>query len=459
MRKPNEFFFGSEIKFIKCLNNENLRINYNKIKDFLEFGYKILNKNNSTNYKDVLSVPSGCYLRVKNNKISKIRYWKINTDIRELSQLDYVKELKEKLFKSIEIRLRSDFPIAFFLSGGIDSNALAFIAKKYFGYNLKTYSIISSDPRYDESKMINYANKHLGSDHTSLSLDPKKTNFINNLKEQIKYHDSPVATINSLLSFMLYKKVKKDKFKVSISGIGSDEIFTGYYDHHLLFLNEIKKNKKFYQQSKKNWKKIVKPIVKNPYLRNSNLYIKNPSFRNHVYQYEKFKNIIFNRKVKHRFTEEKYSTSLMKNRMANEMFNEVVPVVLKEDDLNSMYNSIENRSPFLDSELFQSAFNMPASYYIKDGLAKWPLRKMISDYVPTKIRLNPRKTGFNASIKDILMLDSKGIKYLMKENEIFKIINKKEFEKFIINNKKFTGVENNFLFNFLSIKLFLENSE
>ena len=66
--------------------------------------------------------------------------------------------------------------------------------------------------------------------------------------------------------------------------------------------------------------------------------------------------------------------SLMKNRMANELFNEIVPVVLKEEDLNAMYHSIENRSPYLDSNLFKHAFNMPPAYYVKNGLAKMAVK-------------------------------------------------------------------------------------
>ena len=288
---------------------------------------------------------------------------------------------------------------------------------------------------------------------------PKNTNFISNLREQINYHDSPVATINSLLSFILYKKVKKDKFKVSISGIGSDEMFSGYYDHHLLYFNEIKNRKNLLKTSKNNWRETIKPFIRNPYLKKDNLYIKNPNFRKHIYQHENFKDNLFNLTKKNNFTDKKYSTSLMKNRLANEMFNEVVPVVLKEDDLNGMYNSIENRSPFLDKNLFESCFNMPSSYYIQNGLAKWPLRQIIKDYVPKKIRMNARKTGFNASIKDILDLNSKNIKYLISDNEIFKIVNKDNFQKILNNNKNFTGVENNFLFNFLSVRLFLEGSK
>jgi len=459
LKNLNEIFFGSEIKFIKYLYEKELNINYNKIENFIRYGYKTLNKDNTSNFKNLFSVPSGHYLKIKDEQIQKVRYWKVSYNLNNSDETSYIKILKDKLFKSIEIRLRSDFPIAFFLSGGIDSNALAFIAKKHFNYNLKTYSIIGKDKRYDESEMIKYANKSLNANHTNLTIDLKKNNFIESLRKQINYHDSPVATINSHLNFLLCQKVKKDGFKVSISGIGSDEIFSGYYDHHLLYLNEIKNDKKLYLKSRENWKSIVKPLIRNPFLKKDMLYIKKPNFRQHIFQHEKFKINMFNESKKYNFVESKYVKSLMKNRMINEMFNEIVPVVLKEDDMNSMYNSIENRSPFLDSKLFEAGINMPSSFYIKNGLAKWPLRQIIKDYVPDKIRMNKKKTGFNASIKDIFPFNKKNINFLLEDNDIFKIVNRDNFKKFISKNRNFTGVENNFFFNFLSIKLFLENAQ
>ena len=459
MRKQNEFYFGSEIKFIKCLYEKKLLLNYSKLENFLKFGYKYINKDNKTYYKDITSIPSGQYIKIFNGNIQKFKYWKLSFKINERNEIDYFENFKDKLFKAIEIRLRSDFPIAFFLSGGIDSNSLAFIAKRYFNYDLKTYSIISKDARYDESNLINFANKELRSDHTNIKLNLKKLNFINILKKQIKYHDSPVSTINSLLNFILYKEVKKDKFKVSINGVGSDEIFSGYYDHHLLYLNEIKKNRIIFKESIENWKKFILPLINNPVLRNANLYINNPKYRKHIFQYEKFKKTLFNKNLIFNFYEKKYCRSLMKNRMTNEMFHETVPVLLKEEDLNSMFHSIENRTPFLDSNLFQTGLNMPSKLYIKNGFSKWPLRQIIKGIVPEKIRLNKRKTGFNASIKDIIRFDKKTLNYLTKDNEIFDIINKKKFTKLLENRKEFTGVQNNFIFNFLSVKLFFENLE
>ncbi len=456
-KKNNEFAFGSEIKIIKSILENNFDINFSKIDDFLRYGYKSLNKNNDSYFENIYSVPPGHYLKITTKKIETINYWKIKQNKSLLSERVSINKLKEKLFKSIEIRLRSDCPIAFLLSGGIDSNSLINISSKIFGYKINSFSVISKNPKYDESELINYSLKNIKSNHENLKINFNECNFIDNLNKQINYHDSPVTTINSFLQFLLLKKVKKSGFKVCISGIGSDEIFSGYYDHHLLYLNEIKNNKKLFNKSVKNWEKTIKPITQNPHLQNFNLYINNSKYRNHVYQCEDFKEKIFIKKKDFFFEEKNYVSSLMKNRMINELRNETVPVVLKEDDLNSMYYSIENRSPFLDSNLFQSCLNMPSKYYIKDSMAKWPLRQIVENLVPDKIRLNKRKIGFNAPIQEAFDLKNKrNIDFLLKDSPIFRMVKKQEIKK-LLGKNKFSGVENNFIFSFISSKIFIEN--
>ena len=148
-------------------DRKKLNINYQKIENFLKFGYKFIHKNNRSFFKNVFKVPSSSYLKVTDNEIKEFKYWDLDSKIVSIDVTSYFRNLTEKLFTSIQLRLRSDFPIAFHLSGGIDSNSLAFIAKKYFNYNLKTYSVVGTDPKYDESKMINFASKNLGAEHTN----------------------------------------------------------------------------------------------------------------------------------------------------------------------------------------------------------------------------------------------------------------------------------------------------
>ena len=143
--------------------------------------------------------------------------------------------------------------------------------------------------------------------------------------------------------------------------------------------------------------------------------------------------------------------------MINELQHEIVPGGLKEDDLNSMYNSIENRSPYLDSKLFQDCLNIPPEHYIRDGMAKWPLRKIIKNLVPDVIRLKKEKVGFNTSISDVIdFKKKKNINFLLSDSEIFKIVKKKSLIN-LINKEYFSGTESNFLFTFISSKIFLEN--
>lgn len=456
--KNNKFIFSSEIKTIQKILDKKLKINKNKIDELLRYGYKSLYKDNKTYFEKIVNFPKGTYFLFKNNKIIQKKYWQIKYEPNTLSEKKSIHKIRDSLFKSIKLRLHSEVPLAFLLSGGLDSNSLAFIAKKYFNYEINTFSIINKEKKYDESYYINFAKNELKSNHFQLKPDFKKVDFFSKLTNQIKYHDQPVTTISSFFQFLLLKEINKFGYKVVVSGLGSDEIFSGYYDHHLLYLNEIKNNKNLFKKSIKNWHDMIFPFTRNPYLQKYDLFIKNQNFRKHIYQVRSFKENIFIKKKLFKFRENKYCDSLMKNRMINEMTNEIVPNILKEDDLNAMYNSIENRSPYLDSNLFQDCLNMPSKNYIQNGMAKWPLRKIVEGLVPNKIRLKKEKVGFNANISDAIDLTKKKDRdFLLEDSEIFKIINKKSFEKLINKKRIESGVESNFLFTFISSKIFMEN--
>ena len=77
--------------------------------------------------------------------------------------------------------------------------------------------------------------------------------------------------------------------------------------------------------------------------------------------------------------------------MLNELFHETVPIILKHDDLNSMHNSIENRSPYLDKELFEFSCSLPSSFLIRDGFQKKILRDSSKNILNKKIRLYKQK--------------------------------------------------------------------
>ena len=458
------FIFGSEIKYLQNLANENslCKISEQKIKNYLFQGYKSLIKDDVSFFKNIKSIGAGCNIKfkLKNFKFKKTKYFERDKIINFKSSKDInenIHDVKNLLNESLRLRLRSDVPVAFCLSGGIDSASLVSLASKKFGIKPKCFSIIDEDIRYNEKKNVDIIAKDTESDVEYINLKKEsKKYFLDNLKNLIKYHDSPISTISYYIHSKISKKASSLGYKVILSGTGADEIFTGYYDHFLFYLNEIKR-KKIFKKEFNNWKKFIYPNIRNENLKRFNLFIKNPSFRDHIFFDNSYIKNYLTKKINFRFKEKTYSNNILKNRMLNELFHESVPVILKEDDLNSMYYSIENRSPFLSKKLVQYSLNINNSFYIKNGYSKFILRQALKGILNNKVRLDRKKIGFNSNIKNIVNFDSKFLKSFISENSYLKEnINLNKIESFDF-NKKLSNSDSKFIFSLINLKVFLDN--
>ena len=96
---------------------------------------------------------------------------------------------------------------------------------------------------------------------------------------------------------------------------------------------------------------------------------------------------------------------------------------------------------------------------MQKGFAKFILREIGKNYVPSKIRLDRKKRGFNSSINSLINIKSKKfIKFINKNSKIYDIVNKKEFLKGLknLNNENYLS---KFIFSFISVKIFLEKNK
>ena len=123
------------------------------------------------------------------------------------------------------------------MSGGIDSNALIHIAKKELDYDVHAFTIVNTDNRYEEQDMINCSVSDLSIPHVSVPINHHA--FLPNLQTLITQHDAPVYTITYYAHWLLMSSISEHGYRVSISGTGADELFSGYYDHHLAFLHDM----------------------------------------------------------------------------------------------------------------------------------------------------------------------------------------------------------------------------
>ena len=92
--------------------------------------------------------------------------------------------------------MRSNVPVAFCLSGGIDSGYLFSIASKILDNRTNSFSIIDTDPRYNERKNIDLISSRTKTKNTKINIKNKKKFFFERINQITRYQDSPISSIS-----------------------------------------------------------------------------------------------------------------------------------------------------------------------------------------------------------------------------------------------------------------------
>ena len=457
-RDSEAIYFGSEVKFLFALMGHRLPVNEDHLKRYLVNGYKALYKTQAAFFQGLEVVRPGHWLGIDAaGRVAEQPFWQPGFPAHpaDISYEEAVAGTRERLTRSVELRLRADVPVAFSLSGGVDSPALIAIAKRRLGYNVHGFTIMNTDARYEEREMVERVVRDVAVRHTQIPVDT--TGFLPNLRELVRYHDAPVHTITYYTQWRVMQAVKNAGYKVLVSGTGADELFSGYYDHHNAYLAAMaESDPKRYAAASAEWRAVVRPIVRNPYLQDPEYFVKRPSAREHIYLDADSFSAMLVCPWSEPFAEMHYTAPLLRNRMANELFHESVPVILHDDDLNAMYYSVENRSPFLDSALFDWCQQIPTAHLIRNGRAKAVLRDAVRGLVPDAVVDNPRKVGFNAPLFDYLDARSNAVRQeLLSDAPIFDIVRRDAIER-LLERPVLPNSQSKFLFNFVNARIFLE---
>lgn len=446
-------YWGSEIKYFRALSGELSQPDLDHVRLYVAEGYKAVCGRSHTFWKGVGEVPAGSALRISCSGESEyVRYWQPLFDEDDAISLDAaVDGVRERLTQSMELRLRADAPIAFCMSSGVDSNALVALAHGSFGAEVHGFTVKSTDPRYEESAIAKRCADALRIRHTTVKCDGVA--FLDGMSTLVRQHDAPVLTISYYLHWLVMRAMSEQGYRVSISGTGADELLTGYLEHHNLWLAKSVHDEE-YDERLSAWSTHIKPTIRNDALKEPRDYVGRrdsrsaEAARRHVDAY-----LIEPCRITS--VEGNYSKSPLRNRMLNELFLQVVPPILHEDDLNAMYYSIENRSPFLDRELAEFCFRIPRRHLIRDAYTKYPLRAALTGLVPDFVLWNRRKVGFNGSIRELLDVRSPAVvATIMESPAIFDIVRRDAVEK-LLNQELLSDDENKLLFTIVSTQAFL----
>ena len=453
-RSSHAFFFASEVKAIRCLRDDVLAMNHRHLTRYLVHDYKALYKETETFFHNIEELAPATHMTVMEGGVcKKRRYWSLTYDPRDLTLEDAQDGLRDKLETSVRLCLRADVPVAFCLSGGVDSSGIASVAVKSLGKEISTFSIVDSDPRYNEEDNIDATVRDLQCRNTKVRVSPE--GFWERMHRLVRYHDAPVATISYYVHSLLSEVIAQHGFKVAISGTGADELLSGYFDHFNLYLYEMR-NEPGYEGYLKDWKKYIRPVVRNVHLQDPELYIAAPDYRKHVFMDRDVFVTYLTEPFAESFREQSYCQSVMRNRMLNELFHEVVPVILHEDDLNSMYYSIENRSPFLNHSLMEYASTIPTKHLIQDGYGKYVLRSTLKNVLNDQVRLDRQKRGFNASIQSLVNLqDEETRARILDQGPIYELLDRTKVEA-ALDGSFATNSFSKFLFRLISARAFMD---
>jgi asparagine synthase (glutamine-hydrolysing) len=227
--------FGSELKSIRVVPGFRDELSSEAIATYLRLGYV---PGELSIYRNVRKVLPGTVLEFQFREgqgisQSEWQYWSLPLQgpLFSGSYREALDEAERLLKEAVERQLVSDVPLGAFLSGGIDSTAIVALMQEASSRPIRTFSIGSAIPEYNEAHYAQKVAKHLGTDHTEwIATDDDALELIPRLAQ---IYDEPFAD-SSQIATVLVSRLARQSVTVSLSGDAGDELFGGYNRYRVL---------------------------------------------------------------------------------------------------------------------------------------------------------------------------------------------------------------------------------
>lgn len=416
------FAFASEIKALFELRDFKARLNRRALPEFFTFGYLSAQE---TLYHNVYKLLPGHHLCIdlaaENPQPQVTQYWDLNNLPPEhsLGEAQYISQFRELFTETVRSHLMSDVPLGVFLSGGLDSSAIAAVMASLRKEPIQTFSVGYAENQYSELPYAQAVAKHIGAVYNEVILGPE--DFFTTLPQLIWHEDEPLVWPSSVALFFV-SRLAREKVKVVLTGEGGDELFAGYLKYRVALWNlrggplYKKFAPRFVRHAvRKALSSGVGPDWALRKLRHSFLY--HPDSFEQVYfdnfyaafpQHEQ--PLLFANELNEELRDvNAYANSMqyfpasgLNGNALNELLymdikTYLVELLMKQDQM-SMAASIESRVPFLDHKVVEFAAALPARYKLRFSSGKYLLRKAMARDLPPEV-LQRNKKGFPTPIR------------------------------------------------------------
>ena len=456
-QQNEKLIFASEIKAILSNSVYNREPDLNAIHTAIHYQVTPY-----TGFKGIKKLEAGTFAIFENGIFKQESYWDISPAETEMSLHEAEKELDELLRDATAIQMLADVPIGVLLSGGLDSSLISVLMQKNTQHPLNSYTIRFSekdlklqgntDDSYYASKLAN----DFGFNHNEFLIEPDITGL---LPKMIWHMDEPLADPAAINTFLISEEARKQGIKVLLTGMGADEVFSGYRAH--LACLKANQYQKYPSLIRKPFESMVNALPESSEKRSYkyNRWLKQfvriaslPEFERHI----TVKNSAltpksFNLLYKDEFKfEDSYAYKREKEYFyKNEELSYLTKICLCDSkiylpDHNLTYSDkammaagVEGRPPLIDHRIVELMFRLSPEFRIKGNTQKYLLKKVAEKYLPKEI-IYRSKAPFSAPMRgwlknelkemvhDILSVDSIKKRGIYNSSYVMDIIDKNE---------------------------------
>ena len=388
------FIFASEIPAILAALERKPAPDEKAIFDFLVFSRT--DQDESTFFKEVKKLSHGHFLKLNTGEpathVQPQKWYDLRTELK--APFKNAGEFRDMFSSAVGLRLRSDVPVGVSLSGGLDSSSIVSVLLKDFQKDdLHTFSAVYGEGKFgDESKFIHLYKDKLANSHFIV---PDEHTLMGDIDTFVRAHAEPVPSTSPYAQFKVMD-LAKDHVTVTLDGQGADEELAGYhYFFGFFFKDLLLKGKAGLLASE-----MGHYVAKHGSLLGfkSLLFFLLPEFLRLKLRAMEKGYLDAGFLAKHAdsansIAGELYGSASLQDALINH-FEYKLEHLLKWEDRNSMWFSLEARVPFLDYRLVERTVSLPDDLIINKGMTKHILREAMKGTLPEAIRMRRDKVGF-----------------------------------------------------------------
>ncbi len=406
------FLFGSEIKAILAYPGVCAEFNRGVLAEYLAFGYIT---GPETMFTGVRKLMPGCTLELPETGEPRIeQYWDLGVEVdhETLPRQYYVQKYRELLEASVASHLMSDVPLGVFLSGGLDSSAVAALTSKIRGDRIQTFAVGYGEEQFNELGFAREVAEHIGSEHHEVRLSREE--FFQSLPGLIWQEDEPIVWPSSVALYFV-ARLARERVTVVLTGEGSDETLAGYTRYAWTLLN-TRMDSAYRAVTPGRLRELVRkaihagPLSAAMHRKLEHTFLVRDGNSWPSLYYDNFFSAFSAADQSDLLTPDALATGgdayagsmdafnrshgdLLHRLLYADINSYLIELLMKQDQM-SMAASIESRVPFLDHELVEFTARIPARYSIKGMAGKFVLKHAVEDLLPRSI-VYRKKMGFH----------------------------------------------------------------